>query len=285
MSDPGTSRAATSGKAAEDGSAGTTTGRGSSSGRPASVILRPCGPNGSLVISAPKWASIFSVWSREASLSMTMVRPGELRPARRIADLSWAEGTGVRYSIGAGSLVPLSVTGQRPPSASARTSAPISTSGSRMRRIGRLRRLASPSKVAVIAWPPTTPIISLVPVPALPKSSVARGASRLPMPAPATRQRPRPIRSTLAPSARQAMLGAQHVLAFEQPLDRRFADGEQSENQRPVRDRLVAGRPQAAAERAAAAGGQRRRAGVGGSVAFGCRRHLVLMRLASVAGS
>ena len=45
---------------------------------------------------------------------------------------------------------PLSTIGQRPPSASARTCAPISLSGSRMRRIGRLRSEASPSKVAVI---------------------------------------------------------------------------------------------------------------------------------------
>ena len=40
----------------------------------------------------------------------------------------------------------------------------MSLSGSRMRRIGRLRREASPSKVAVIPWPPTTPIIRRQPV-------------------------------------------------------------------------------------------------------------------------
>ena len=54
MSEPGTISAATSGKAAEEGSAGTTTGVGLSSGRPSSVILRPSAPNGSLAIRRAK---------------------------------------------------------------------------------------------------------------------------------------------------------------------------------------------------------------------------------------
>ena len=60
-SEPGTIRAATIGKAAEEGSAGTTTGAGRSSGSPLSVILRPCGPSGTTVTSAPKCASRRSV--------------------------------------------------------------------------------------------------------------------------------------------------------------------------------------------------------------------------------
>ena len=111
----------------------------------------------------------------------------------------------MRYSIGAGSRAPLSTIGQRPPSASDRTSAPISLSGSRMRRIGRLRSEASPSKVAVIPWPPTTPIISRQPVPALPKSSVSRGAKSAPSPGPRIRHAPGPRRSMTAPSAWQAL--------------------------------------------------------------------------------
>ena len=51
------------------------------------------------------------------------------------------------------------------------TCAPINASGSRMRRIGRLRSEASPSKVAVTAWPPTYAHHQTEPVPALPKSS------------------------------------------------------------------------------------------------------------------
>ena len=123
---------------------------------------------------------------------MTVVAPGALRPARSTADLIWAEATGVRYSIGAGSRAPLSTIGQRPPSASDRTCAPISRSGSRMRRIGRLRSEASPSKVAVTPWPPTTPIISREPVPALPKSSVSRGGQNRAEPGPANPPSARP---------------------------------------------------------------------------------------------
>ena len=77
-------------------------------------------------------------------------------------------------------------------------------SGSSTRRIGRLRSEASPSKSAVIPWPPTTPIINLVPVPALPKSSGARGSRSAPMPTPSTCQAPSPRRSIRAPKARQA---------------------------------------------------------------------------------
>jgi hypothetical protein len=168
------------------------------------MILRPVAPNGSTSTWAPKCANIFSVWSRLASVSITVVTPGALRPASSTADLICAEATGVRYSIGAGAPAPLSAMGQRPPSACDKTSAPICVSGSRMRRIGRLRSDASPSKVAVTSCPATTPIISREPVPALPKSSVSRGATSEPSPIPSTLQRPSAWRVMRAPSARQA---------------------------------------------------------------------------------
>ena len=90
-SEPGTSRAATSGNAAEDGSAGTVTGRGASSGWPVSVMRRPFfswPPTGSTGTTstrtwAPKWASIFSVWSRVGSASITTVSPGAESPAKQ----------------------------------------------------------------------------------------------------------------------------------------------------------------------------------------------------------
>ena len=107
--------------------------------------------------------------------------------------------------MGAGSRAPFSTIGQRPPSASLRTWAPIRRSGSSMRPIGRFLREASPSKVAVTPWPPTTPIISREPVPALPKSSVPRGATSAPRPGPRIRQRPGPSRSIAAPRASQAL--------------------------------------------------------------------------------
>ena len=94
MSDPGTISAATIGKAADEGSAGTTTGFGRIPGGrrvdpPPLALDLDC-------TSAPKWASIFSVWSREASVSITVVAPRALRPASSTADLICAEATGVR---------------------------------------------------------------------------------------------------------------------------------------------------------------------------------------------
>src|SRR5579872_3507327 len=73
-----------------------------------------------------------------------------------------------------------------------------------MRRIGRLRNEASPSKAAVTPWPPTTPIINREPVPALPKSNVSCGERIEPTPSPLIRHRPSPSRSSRAPSALQA---------------------------------------------------------------------------------
>ena len=55
----------------------------------------PCGPCGATRTSAPKCASMRSVWSRVASASITVVTPGALRPARSTADFTCAEATGV----------------------------------------------------------------------------------------------------------------------------------------------------------------------------------------------
>ena len=85
--------AAAMGKAAEDGSPGTTILRPRISGWPVSDTARP-----SLVCStfsvAPKPFSISSVWSRVGSGSITVVMPGVLRPASRMADFTCAEATG-----------------------------------------------------------------------------------------------------------------------------------------------------------------------------------------------
>ena len=94
MSEPGTISAATAAKAADDGSAGTRTARASSSGCPTTVMRRAPEPASLTVTRAPKCRSINSVWSRVASGSMTVVSPGAFNPASRIADLTWAEGTG-----------------------------------------------------------------------------------------------------------------------------------------------------------------------------------------------
>ena len=59
-SDPGTISAATSGKAAEDGSPGTMIGAAVISGKPSTVTRRPPS-SGSVETAAPKWRSIRSV--------------------------------------------------------------------------------------------------------------------------------------------------------------------------------------------------------------------------------
>ena len=93
--EPGTRSAAMAGKAAELGSPGTTTGAAVSSGWPTNSISTPS-PSGVTPTVAPKWRSMFSVWSRVASGSTTLVTPRAQRPASRQADFTWAEGTGTR---------------------------------------------------------------------------------------------------------------------------------------------------------------------------------------------
>src|SRR5438105_4223550 len=73
-----------------------------------------------------------------------------------------------------------------------------------MRRIGRERRLASPSNTAVIGQPATAPMARRQPVPELPKSSGARGSAKPLTPTPMMRQVCSPVRSRVAPSARMA---------------------------------------------------------------------------------
>ena len=94
--EPGTASAATTKNAADEGSPGTLTTRPSSSGWPTMVISRP--PSSALAerISAPKWRSRRSLWSRVGAASITVVSPGVLRPASSTADLTWADGTGGR---------------------------------------------------------------------------------------------------------------------------------------------------------------------------------------------
>ena len=90
-----------------------------------------------------------------------------LRPASSTADLTWAEATGTRYSIGTGTSGPLRVAGRRSPER-ARICTPMRRSGSKMRPIGRPTSEASPVKVVAKPWLPASPIASRTPVPALP---------------------------------------------------------------------------------------------------------------------
>ena len=131
-----------------------------------------------------------------------------------------------------------------------------------MRCIGRLRRLASPSKVAVMGQPATAPMTRRQPVPELPKSSTACGALEAAdadaVDAPGALAGPLD-RGTQRP---HGLAGIDHVLALEQPGDAGLADRECAENEGAVRDRLVAGHLHAAPERPGAARNERRRGGV-----------------------
>src|SRR5271166_2756495 len=55
--------------------------------------------------------------------------------------------------------------------------------------------------------------------------------------------------------------GPEHVVALEQPLDLRFAAGQEAKQEGAMRDRLVARRPDPALERSRAHGAERRRCG------------------------
>src|SRR5690606_21431659 len=146
--------------------------------------------------------------------------------------------------------------------------------GSTTRCIGRERSDASPVKKAVSRVLATAPSSSRAAVPELPISSTSSGSPKPPTPQPRTDQLPAPCRRTSAPSARRAAavrahVGAErpqsgsravHVLALEKALDLRLADGEAAHDNRPVRDRLVAGHVDGAGEapRAHRSGSHRR---------------------------
>ena len=60
----------------------------------------------------------------------------------------------------------------------------------------------------------------------------------------------------------QRLRGVEHVLAFEQSADPRFADRQRAENERANGDRLVARHPGVAFQRTIAPGGERSGLGV-----------------------
>ncbi len=108
-----------------------------------------------------------SVWSRVATGSMTVVTPPLFSAASRMADLTCAEGTGTRYSIGTSVSGPWTVAGRRSLER-AMAWTPMRRSGSSTRPMGRFTREASPVKVVAKAWLPAMPSARRMPVPALP---------------------------------------------------------------------------------------------------------------------
>ena len=254
-SDPGTMSAATMGNAAEDGSAGTTTGDGLSSGRPTRSILRPS-PSQLTVTSAPKCAEhLLGVVARGLGLDDRRhaagveageqhrrldLRRGDRRPVedrRRVADAFQhdraAPALRLRQDLGphepqrvqnpahrALAERGVAVEGRGDPVAAddAHHEARAGAGVAEIERGARGKQRPEPG--------PADP-------PAARREALDRGSER-----PARFTRP------------------QDVVSLEQPFDLGLAAGEQAEDEGAVGNRLVAGRPEAAAKRPAADGAQ-----------------------------
>ncbi len=115
------------------------------------------------------------MWSRVATASVTVVVPAAARAASRIADLTWALGTGVWWSMGRRRAAPVISSGSREPPPWPSIRAPIARSGSVTRPIGRRRSEASPSSTADSGRPARSPATRRAVVPELPQSRVPAG--------------------------------------------------------------------------------------------------------------
>ena len=212
-----------------------------------------------------------SVWSRVGSgLDHAWSAPGVLSPASSTADLTWADGTGSRYSIGTGSAAPVTASGSRPPSRltklrpemrqrlddpAHRPAPQRGVAGDEGgERVGRQHAEQQPRRGAGIAE--IEHVLGLA----------ERRRPRRRRPASA---RP-PSRSTPAPIARSAAAVASTSSPSSRPGDLGAADRQRAEHQRPVRDRFVAGhrdrageRRLRAASRSARSGRRRGRCGIG----------------------
>ena len=215
---PGMTSAATMKKAAEEGSPGTSISCGRNSASPVRRITRsPL--TSSTSSAAPKPRSIRSEWSRVGTGSITVVVPAVLRAASSTALFTCALATGRRYSIGTEGSAPRIISGRRPPGEEV-NSAPMRESGSITRPIGRLERLGSPVKHAVIGWLASRPISSRVEVPELPMSSACSGCSSPPTPTPSMVHTPSSPRSITAPIARIAAAVASTSSPSSNPVTR-----------------------------------------------------------------
>ena len=218
---------------------------------------RPGPPaSSSVAIVAPKPPSIRSVWSRVGSASITTVSPGALSPASSTADFTCAEGIGVVYCTGSGLAAPDQRDRQPPAAPAARLGAeqrqrvghpphrPAAQAGvageGRGDVGGRHRAHDQPHAGAGVAV--------VDDVLRLPEAADADALDPpLAGPEPLDRRAEGPHRPA----------GVDHVLALEQAGDPGLADRQRAEDQRPVRDRLVARHLGASAERPAGRGAHR----------------------------
>ncbi len=194
------------------------------------------------------WLPSRSRWSRPAPRGLPAAPPISIarrRPAMRIRS-------------GSDRARPASLSGSRPPSAISSARAPMRDSGSSTRFIGRLRKRS----VAVEHGRDRTARHRAHDEPAA-GAGIAEieRRRRLRKPRhPHALYRPGALAGPLDARAQRPhhFRGIDHVLAFQKTADPGFADGHGRQDQRAMRDRLVARHPHAALQRRRAARGQRR---------------------------
>ena len=177
--------------------------------------------------------------------SLTRVTPFPWSPASTTALLTWALGTSVSKSMAVGAARPSIVNGGRPSVEAIR--APIRSSGTMTRFMGRRDNDSSPAIVDANGWAARTPASIRIVLPELPASSTPAGARRPPRPRPSMRKlNPSDVRPT------SSMDDAKPAEAFERraavaagriAMNRGCAIGQSRKQGITVGDRLVAGRP------------------------------------------
>ncbi len=260
-SESGTISAATTGKAADDGSAGTTTFAPCSSGWPVSEILRPLraflGGDDFRSEMGQHHVRYGRGWLPARSPWVTP-RRGQARQQHRRLDLRRRH----RRAIDDRERIARALQRHGQPSAVAarhHARAHLIPADRESGASARPRSDPSPSKVAAIGDPATAPIARRHPVPLLPKSSGASGAAK-PADADST-DRPSTIPGALdfCPERRHRLGGVENVLALQKPRNPGLSHRQGTQNQGPVRDRFVARNTDAAAQSACGARFQRRR--------------------------
>ena len=196
MREPGRAAAATSQKAADEKSPGTTSVRPCRRWPPVTETVRPSTRD----VAAERRQRPLRVVARRGRLGdagrAVGVQAGEQHGALDLGARHRRAGARWRAAR-----VPWIVSGGWPSVASMR--APIRSSGSITRRIGRRDSDASPISVAVNGWPARTPASRRIVVPELPASSGPAGERSCPKPRPSRVTVPSARSSTSTPSPRR----------------------------------------------------------------------------------
>ncbi len=186
-------QAATTQKAAWEGSPGTSSSKGWRRDR----RRRTVSPSALTSTSAPQADSISSVWARVRTCSRTTVSPSAPRPASSTAPFTWALATGGSYSMPR-RWPPWMVRGGRQPPGRQSTAAPMRRSGSATRSMGRCDTESSPTSTVSHGKAAQNPDSRRMVVPELPTSMGTSDSHRRSVP-PVTRSP-----STSAPRQRTA---------------------------------------------------------------------------------